>query len=105
MHKVCTAIAAFGLLAGTAVAQTTPATPAVPANPAVSSPGANNPGAPVPGANSFTESQAKARIAERGYSEVSGLTKDAEGIWRGKAMKDGRSVDVALDYQGNVVAR
>jgi hypothetical protein len=26
-------------------------------------------------------------------------------VWRGKASKDGRSVDVSLDYQGNVVTR
>jgi len=104
MNKVCAAIAAIGLLAGSAVAQTTPTTPA-PANPAITTPGVNNSGAPVSGANSFTEAQAKARIADRGYTEISGLAKDGEGVWRGKATKDGKTVEVALDYQGNVVAR
>jgi hypothetical protein len=36
---------------------------------------------------------------------VSELKKDDDGVWRGKAMKDGKSVDVSLDYQGNVVNR
>ncbi len=60
--------------------------------------------APVPGANSFTEGQAKSHIEDAGYSNVSGLAKDANGIWRGQAQKDGKNISVALDYQGNVVA-
>lgn len=59
--------------------------------------------APVPGANSFTEGQARSRIEERGFAQVTELRKDEQGIWRGKAMKDGRSVSVSLDYQGNIV--
>jgi hypothetical protein len=47
--------------------------------------------------------QAKARIESRGYAQVSELVKDKDGLWRGKAMKDGKSVNIALDYQGNVV--
>jgi hypothetical protein len=60
--------------------------------------------APVRGANSFTEGEARSRLEAHGYSNVSGLTKDEQSIWRGKATKDGKSVDVALDYQGNIVA-
>lgn len=101
------AIAVFaGALAHGAVAQNTrpPANPDA-STPAVASPNANNPGAPATGANSFTEGQAKSRIEAAGYSNVSGLSKDKDGIWRGKAAKAGRAVDVALDYQGNVVAK
>jgi len=54
---------------------------------------------------SFTEGQAKSRIESQGYSNLSPLAKDEEGVWRGKAMKDGKSVDVSLDYQGNVFAK
>jgi putative membrane protein len=36
---------------------------------------------------------------------VSGLRKDDQGVWRGTATKDGRSVNVSLDFQGNVVVR
>jgi hypothetical protein len=82
---------------------------APPANPNASTPAVanskgNNPGAPAAGANSFTEAQAKSRIEGAGYSNVSGLTKDQNGIWRGKAAKGGTTVGVAVDYQGNVVA-
>jgi hypothetical protein len=61
--------------------------------------------APVPGANSFTETEARNRILSFGYSSVGPLAKDSQSIWRGKATKDGKSVDVALDYQGNVVGQ
>src|ERR1700674_1077241 len=88
-----------GALAQTAVP---PANPSA-STPAVASPKANNPGAPAAGANSFTEAQAKFRIEGAGYSNVSGLIKAKDGIWRGKASKGGATVDVALDYQGNVV--
>ena len=60
---------------------------------------------PLAGANSFTESQARDRIEASGYTAVTALTKDAQSIWRGMAMKGGRSVRVALDYKGNVVAQ
>ena len=59
--------------------------------------------APVAGANSFTEGEAKSRIEKMGFSNVSDLKKDDKGVWRGRAMKDGKSVDVSVDYQGNVV--
>jgi hypothetical protein len=97
---------ALALMAGSAMAQgqNPPANPG-PGNPAVNTTGANNPGAPVAGANSFTEGQAKSRIEERGYSNVSELKKDDSGVWRGKAMKDGKSVTVSLDFQGNVIAQ
>ena len=61
--------------------------------------------APVQGRNSFTEGEAKSKIEKAGFANVSGLKKDDNGVWRGKAMKDGKSVDVSLDYQGNVVTR
>ncbi|MDG4910447.1 DUF4142 domain-containing protein [Mesorhizobium sp. WSM4898] len=72
--------------------------------PAVTTTDTKNPAAPVPGANSFTEDQAKSRIQDAGFSDVSALTKDDQGIWRGQATKDGKKTTVALDYQGNVVA-
>lgn len=60
-------------------------------------------GAPMSGANSFTASQAKSRIEANGYTDVAGLKKDDQSIWRGTAMKNGKSVNVAVDYKGNVV--
>jgi hypothetical protein len=76
------------------------------ANPPVvsaTSPDSKIAAAPVAGANSFTESQARSRLEEHGYSNVGVLTKDDQSIWRGKATKNGTQVNVALDYQGNIV--
>jgi putative membrane protein len=61
--------------------------------------------APVPGKNSFTEQQVMKRLEENGYSTVSGLTKDEQSIWHGKATKSGKPVTVAVDYQGNITAK
>lgn len=62
-------------------------------------------GAPLAGANSFTESQAKDRVVAHGISMPASLVMDDKGIWRGTAMQDGKSVTVAVDYKGNVVAQ
>jgi hypothetical protein len=59
-------------------------------------------GAPLKGANSFTESQAKDRALAAGFTSVSSLVKDGDGIWRGTAMRDGKVVKLAVDY--NVVS-
>ena len=93
------------LATGGALAQNPPASSG-PNNKAVNSKSENGPNAaPVAGANSFTEGQAKSHIESRGYSNVTGLKKDDNGVWRGKAMKDRKSVDVSLDFQGNVVVK
>lgn len=55
-----------------------------------------------PGANSFTEGQAKSRFESYGFSDVSGLNKDNDGFWRGAAKKDGKTVNVVLDFKGNI---
>ncbi len=65
----------------------------------------NNPGAPVAGANSFTKGEAQRRIADKGFAQVSDLKLDRQGIWRGTAKKDGHTVNVSMDYQGNVVGK
>lgn len=74
--------------------------------PAVTTSNANNKtaAAPVKGRNSFTMGEARRRIEKGGFTQVTGLKKDADGVWRGKAMKNGASVDVYCDYQGNVGA-
>ena len=64
-----------------------------------------DPGAPLKGSNSFTESQAKDRALAYGYTAVASLVKDKDGIWRGSAMQDGKPVQVAVDYKGNVVTQ
>ncbi|WP_439370680.1 hypothetical protein ACRQ5Q_37835 [Bradyrhizobium sp. PMVTL-01] len=73
-----------------------------PGNNAINSADQNNSNAPVAGRNSFTEGQAKSKIEAAGYSNVSGLQKDNDGVWRGKADKAGTKTDVSVDFQGNV---
>ncbi len=58
--------------------------------------------APLPGANSFTEEQARARLRDNGYGNPGTLAKGEDGIWRGKAEKDGAMRNVAVDYRGNI---
>lgn len=60
---------------------------------------------PQPGANSFTEGQARSRIEAAGFSDVTELQKDDQGIWRGQGKRNGQQVGVALDFQGNVTSR
>ena len=100
------ALLAFLSIVGTAVAQNqNPPANQGPGNNAINTNNTKNPGAPVAGANSFTEGQAKSRLESNGFSNVGELKKDDNGVWRGKAMKNGKSVDVSLDFQGNVVSR
>ena len=111
------------LLAGSALAQTAPTTaspppsaagvqvpPGPPAtdqhNPVVATTtNANDSAQPAKGANSFTEAQAKGRLADRGYTDVAAMAKDSDGVWRGDAKQDGKPVHVWVDYKGNVGAQ
>ena len=63
-------------------------------------------GAPLKGANSFTEGQAKDRAIGHGNVDaVAGLKKDDDGIWRGTGTQAGKTVEIAVDYKGNVVTK
>jgi hypothetical protein len=98
--------AVLAFVASGAVAQTqNPPAKDGPQNSAINTESSSNRqvAAPVAGANSFTEGEAKSRIEKMGFANVSDLLKDDNGIWRGRAMKDGQMVDVSLDYQGNVI--
>ena len=124
MRRILPTLAVLSLLgASAAVAQTAPPaspgtnTPTGSSNPAVNTTG-NAPSSANPsgttnivrasalekGANSFTEGQTKSRLEGAGLSNVTDLKKDDDGIWRGKAMRDGKSVTVGFDYKGNIAA-
>jgi len=106
MKKLLIATAAIAFSATSVFAQETkPAANPDGDTPAVATPSEQNATAPVEGANSFTEDQAKERITEAGYADVTELKLDDKGVWQGKATKDGKAVVVSLDYQGNVVAK
>ncbi len=87
-------LSATAALAQSQTPSTTQTTPAVNTG--------QNPGAPVAGKNSFTEDQAKSRIEAAGYTDVTGLKLDDQGVWRATAKKDGKGTGVSLDFQGNV---
>jgi hypothetical protein len=87
----------------TTSAMTPQASPSSPGNAAVKGTH-ENVGPLSAGADSFTKRQAKEHIQHSGYTRVTELVKDANGVWHGKAMKGGQSVNVALDFKGNVVS-
>ena len=97
--------AAASLIVGPALAQQqSPPAKDEPGNKAINSPDTKDAN-PVTGANSFTEGQAKSRIESEGFANVSDLKKDDGGVWRGKAQKGGKSLNVSLDFKGNVVSQ
>ena len=108
MKKIICGATLACMMSVAAQAQTTAPTAPMPTAPGPSTTvpsgrSAPDAGAPLPGANSFTENQAKARIEQLGYTNVTGLAKDSDGVWRGTAMKDGRTQSVAIDFRGNIV--
>jgi periplasmic protein CpxP/Spy len=125
MRVLLAALAAAAVLGGSASAQQT-GSPSAPMNqsPGVSTPDnssrndsgnsavdmkrAGSPettGAVEAGANSFTEGQARSRMEAKGFTNIQDLAKDEQGIWRGHATQNGRSVEVMLDYRGNIATR
>jgi hypothetical protein len=105
VKNIILAAALIGVSAISAHAQTTPAANSNGNTPAVATPESKNVTAPVEGSNSFTQDQAKSRIEKAGFSDVKNLMKDDKGIWMAAGMKDGKAVNIALDYQGNVVVK
>ena len=102
MKKTLIAAALISAFSISAYAQTTTTEGETPA---VATTDTKNAGVLVEGENSFTEDQAKARIADAGYTDVGALKLDDKGIWRATASKGGKPMSVGLDYQGNVVAQ
>lgn len=115
MNRIVLTLLALPLFSATAMAQV--ATPAPTPSSAVTAPspvpapmpgtiGTNTATAPTVGGasgeNSFTESQARARLEQNGYSNVSSLTQDPNGVWRGTALRNGTTVAIGLDYKGNI---
>jgi hypothetical protein len=81
------------------------ANPSAAQNPAVKSPN-NMVNAPLAkGHNSFTKGEARVRIEKAGYSNVTNLALDGDGLWQAHATKDGQPVNVALDYKGDVAVQ
>lgn len=99
-------LAGVAALSTTALAQSAPMSNSSTPPAVVTSKGdSNTTAAPVAGENSFTKTQARERLEKHGYSQVSDLQKDDKSVWRGTAVKDGKTVNVSLDYQGNISAQ
>jgi hypothetical protein len=120
MRALLAALAAAVVLGGPALAQQTGSrtSPVSPSPGASSQNGSGSPaidakpsaspeatGAVEAGANSFTEGQARSRMEAQGFTNIQGLAKDEQGIWHGRAMQNGRSVEVMLDYRGRIATR
>lgn len=117
MKRLLLLTASAVFTAGLAMAQTTPP----PASPPATRPPAASPATPPAastterravnaaalenGANSFTEGQARSRFEEAGITGVTDLTKDDNGIWRGRGQWNGKAVTIGLDFRGNISAR
>jgi hypothetical protein len=58
-----------------------------------------------PGANSYSEGQARDLLTAQGYSDVSALVNDSQGIWRGSATSGGKRMRVSIDFKGKISAQ
>jgi len=116
MQKVLIIVLALGV-AGSAYAQNAPM-PQGPTNapPGTSYSGQQNPALPPsttgtarPGAldaaPSGAEAAAKYKFEQAGFSNVKGLSRSVDGVWSGRAVKDGVEVAVSMDAVGNIAIR
>ena len=81
------------------------ANPDAPQNSPLKDPHSQKAGSPAAGRNSFTMGQAREHMEKAGFTGVTGLTKDHDGLWQGRARKNGHRVHIAMDFQGNVTSR
>ena len=51
----------------------------------------------------MSESDARKLIESQGFSKVTGLYRDDSAVWRGMAVRGGKTSEVAIDAKGNVV--
>lgn len=98
MKIISTLLLGAAIVAAPALAQNAPAKN----NTAVKTAHTVNDGDARNGANSFTQAQARDHIAKSGFTNVSALTKDEHGVWRGTGKKGAHTVHVGLDFKGKV---
>ena len=102
MKSLVLAAAGIALGCGVAMAQTSRQAAASGNNNQAVATTSANAVMPAKGANSFTMGEAQGRIEKSGFTNVSALTKDQDGVWHGTAQRNGASTPVWLDYKGNV---
>lgn len=64
-----------------------------------------SPGRLESGTSNITEAQARARIQAVGFSGITDLTQDQNGIWRAKGTFGDRTASIGIDYKGNIAAQ
>jgi protein CpxP len=118
MKKALIALALIGV-AGSAYAQTGNQMPSGASAPpaGTTTPGMATPPMPPsttntarPGALDSTnvtaaEAAARTKIQSAGYSDIKGLTRNTDGTWSGRAVKNSVEVGVVLDSSNNVTAQ
>ena len=53
-------------------------------------------------AASAEESAARYKLEQHGFTSVRGLSRSPDGVWSGRAVKDGIEVAVSMDAAGNI---
>jgi hypothetical protein len=85
----------------TASDQPCSSTTAFPPTPSTQLPATNK--RPTPGDDqTSTRDQAKTQIESKGYSTITGLRLDENGVWHGRARRNGSFRNLRLDREGNV---
>ncbi len=59
----------------------------------------------TPAQNPLSEADARSKLEASGFREIQGLTLDNDSIWRGTALANGERQSVAVDAQGDIVAK
>lgn len=59
----------------------------------------------TPAQNPLSEADARSKLEASGFREVQGLTLGDDSIWRGTALANGVQQSVAVDAQGDIVAK
>jgi len=115
MKTALITLVALGV-AGAAYAQNAPM-PAGPTNapPGTSYSGSQNPNLPPSttgtakpnalGQASGAEAAARYAFEQRGFHDVKGLSRSPDGVWSGRAVKNGVEMAVSMDAAGNIAVQ
>jgi hypothetical protein len=60
------------------------------------------PGALDSGNVTGAQAAARSKFEEAGFSNVKGLSRSTDGVWSGRAVKDGVEIGVAMDPSGRI---
>jgi hypothetical protein len=76
-----------------------------PSDPSQAQPGAQTQTAALTSDQSGVDADARKAIEFDGYRNVSGIVKDADGVWHARAMRGRTEIAVTVDASGNVSAQ